>query len=335
MSHNKNPEHKILINVSEALQLDIKGEKIVKIYPETSTMICEGMTESGVKTIGDDNDQKINKREFSWVRRGNNFFISAKPNTESIPSGLYDIHRSMDAGIYIEKRSVILDELYKVPEKNMGLIMDDIKKFWERQEKYKQYGITYKRGMLLYGPPGTGKTSLLNLVINDIINEHNGIALNMDDIDSFIAMAHNLRALEPEKPILAIIEDLDSFLQYNSTKQFLNLLDGNLQIDNVLYLATTNYLERLEDRIKNRPSRFDRRYEIGYPDAETRKFYLETKLKESDLASIDINKWVADTNGMSFSHLRELIVSVIIMDHPYQETINSLKAMYAVDEPTR
>ena len=149
----------------------------------------------------------------------------------------------------------------------------------------------------------------------------------MEDTSSFLRMSELLRSMEPDRPILAIIEDLDSFLNYNSTKEFLNILDGNNQIDNVVYLATTNYIDRIEDRIKNRPSRFDRKYKIDYPNDDVRKFYFEKKLKPADLKKYDINKFVADTKGMSFAHLKELICSVVVMDANYEKTLAELRTM--------
>lgn len=289
------------------------------------------ITES-ISSIGDEDDNRISKAEYAWVRRNNNFYISARPNVENVPAGLYDIKSSMEHGLYLEKRSVILDELFQIPDQSITEIVLDMEKFWSSREKYKEYNITYKRGILMYGPPGTGKTSLINLLIAQIIKEYNGIVINMEDVDSFIPMANNIRALEPDKPILAIIEDLDSFMSYNSTKRFLNLLDGNLQVDNIVYLATTNYLERLEDRIKNRPSRFDRRYEIGYPTREAREFYLRKKLKPEDINTIDLQKWITDSEGFTFSHIREMIVSVIVMEGDYEKTVSMLRDMYAVME---
>ena len=63
---------------------------------------------------------------------------------------------------------------------------------------------------------------MINILTKYIITEQGGIVLNMDDVDRFVSMAHNIRAME-NKPILAIIEDLDGFLEYNSKKTFLNL----------------------------------------------------------------------------------------------------------------
>jgi len=149
----------------------------------------------------------------------------------------------------------------------------------------------------------------------------------MTDIGMFIAMVQNIRALEPDRPILALIEDLDGFLQYNSVQQFLNLLDGNNACDNIVYLGSTNYMNRLEPRVI-RSSRFDRKYEIPAPDAKVREFYLRKKLKEDDLQKLGeqgLKQWVTDTEGMVFGDLKELIASVVVMEMPYSEVIGELK----------
>lgn len=341
---SKNKKRNNVLNISGDQLINVHEDRLLVIPPSSpendipnanlveAKMKYYGMISENLKAIGAEDDMNISKDDFSWVRKNNSFFVTAKPNTETIPAGLYDIKVSMQAGVYLEKRSVILDELFYIPDDTIKKIVVDMNKFWNARARYEEYGITYKRGILMYGPPGTGKTSLINLLIAQIISEYNGIVLNVEDIDNFISMSHTLRALEPDKPILAIIEDLDSFMMYNSTKKFLNVLDGNLQVDNVVYLATTNYLDRLEDRIKNRPSRFDRRYEIGYPKDDARKFYFENKLKEEDLLKYPIDQWVKDTDQFTFSHLRELIASVVVMDNDYHDTIAQLRSMYTVSE---
>jgi SpoVK/Ycf46/Vps4 family AAA+-type ATPase len=107
----------------------------------------------------------------------------------------------------------------------------------------------------------------------------------------------------------------------------LNLLDGIKQIDNVVYIATTNHPEKLEDRITNRPSRFDRRYEIELPNTEVRTAYIENKLSEEDLKKINIEMWVKESDGFSLAHMRELVISVITMDNSFEDTIARLKGM--------
>jgi SpoVK/Ycf46/Vps4 family AAA+-type ATPase len=138
-----------------------------------------------------------------------------------------------------------------------------------------------------------------------------------------------LRQVEPERPLVVIFEDIDAIASEGSwtTSMILNLLDGIKQIQNVVYIATTNHPDKLEDRITNRPSRFDRRYEIELPNDEVRKAYIQNKLSEDDLGGIDMELWVKETEGFSLAHMRELVISVITMDNSFEDTIARLKGM--------
>lgn len=273
-------------------------------------------------------EKKSIKHIFGWVNDGDNFHITRKPNVEGLDPCYYSIVETHQ-GYYLQKKQLFLDELYKLPDDNVQKVIDDLETFWGSKEKYKEYGITYKRGILLPGPPGTGKSSLLNFLIHRITNQYKGIVL---DFSYGIAdVLKQIRLMETETPILVIMEDVDAILDSYSNSTILNLLDGNNQVDNVVYLATTNYPERIEPRIKNRPSRFDRVIEIGMPTDEVRRFFLENKLKESDKQIHDIDQWVRDTDGLTLSHLKELIISVVVMGGDYNTTLSILKSMMTVD----
>ena len=129
--------------------------------------------------------------------------------------------------------------------------------------------------------------------------------------------------------MIVILEDIDSLASEDrySTTKLLNILDGVKQIENVVYIATTNYPEKLQERITNRPSRFDRRYKVEMPSNEIRRSYIENKLSEEDISNIDIDRWVKETDSMSLSHLKELIISVVVMGKDFEEALNSLKEM--------
>ena len=129
--------------------------------------------------------------------------------------------------------------------------------------------------------------------------------------------------------MIVLMEDIDNILEYDRSTltKVLNMLDGIKQIDKVVYIATTNYPEKLQERVSNRPSRFDRRYKINKPNAKVREFYIKNKVSKEDLKKIDIKKWVEQTKGLSISHLRELIVSIIILGNTFEKTIADLKSM--------
>lgn len=95
--------------------------------------------------------------------------------------------------------------------------------------------------------------------------------------------------------------------------------------EGLLQHNTTNYPERLGARIINRPSRFDERIKIGMPSAEARKVYLKHTAK--GINEEELEKWVADSEGFSVAHMRELTAAVLCLDQPYDEVISRLKSM--------
>jgi ATP-dependent 26S proteasome regulatory subunit len=280
-------------------------------------------------------DNSKHKTDYSkYIKiEGDKFFGYSVTNTvETIPAGFYKFTHSQQLGVGIIKSNINIDELFELPFKESDLIIKDIQKFWNSKEKYKEYNYTHKRGILLYGKPGNGKTSIINLLTLELVNKHNGIVFSIntpDDLQDFKDFVPNiLRNIEPERPIICTIEDIDSILSnygHSTKSSFLNLLDGTSQVTNIVYIATTNYPEQLEENITNRPSRFDRRYEISLPDENVRRVYISKKVKEEDLKNIDLDLWVKETEGFSISHLKELIISVVIFGNDFNESLNIMR----------
>jgi predicted AAA+ superfamily ATPase len=102
------------------------------------------------------------------------------------------------------------------------------------------------QSQLLWGDPGCGKSGIIQLCVKKLIEVENGIVINIGDEDQFTwysDIIKELRKIEPERPLIVILEDIDSLAgedRYSTTK-LLNILDGVNQIDNVVYIATTNY----------------------------------------------------------------------------------------------
>jgi len=269
-----------------------------------------------------------------WLKRGTSTFIPTDNSitVAEIDPGVYNLRFQDQIGFYLFKKDLKLDELTDLESKECKEVMTSISGFWARKDKFKEYGFIYKRGILLYGPPGSGKTSLINIISNELITKQNGVVFILQTPSDlrlyrdFIAEIY--RVIEPTRPIITVIEDIDGLCEMNDTETTLiNILDGIEQLDNVIYLATTNYTERLSERILNRPNRFDRRIQVGFPDAVTRKKYFKFKLKEDDFKNNDIKKWVKDTTNMTIAHLGELVKSVIILGNDYNETIKLLKSL--------
>jgi len=278
------------------------------------------------------NTEKNEVKPNIWGFLGNEEYMPSNNTVEKIPAGMYELQWNRQySQITLKKQPFKTDELYHLPSFEIQDIIDDIKSFWDRKEKYKEYKFIHKRGILMYGEPGCGKSGIIQLIVNDLIIR-DGIVINIKDneeVERFLDFIPTFRNIEPNRPIIVILEDLDSIAGENSysTSKLLNILDGVKQIEGVVYIATTNYPERLQERITNRPSRFDRRYKVEQPNDEIRRAYIINKLNDEDKKGVDVEMWVEKTKGMSLSHLKEVIISVIVMGKSFDETIETLQGM--------
>jgi hypothetical protein len=58
-----------------------------------------------------------------------------------------------------------------------------------------------------------------------------------------------------------------------------------------------------------------------------RKAYFEHKIPAEDLGKVDLTAWVNDSAGMSLAHLREIVISTIVLGNTYEDTIERLKSL--------
>ena len=136
-----------------------------------------------------------------------------------------------------------------------------------------------------------------------------------------------LRRIEPERPLVVIFEDIDAIVYQYGESDLLAMLDGELQVDNVVFIATTNYPGKLDKRFINRPSRFDEIIKIGMPSAAARKYYLTHKNPRLDSEPHELREWVDSTEGFSVAHLKELIISVECFGKSKNKAVKRLRSM--------
>lgn len=280
--------------------------------------------ESAPRSPSDPN--QLESRDFtSWVYGANGTFRPTGKSTEKLPPAVYKIQQDAHGHLWLKTHAVELDEIVDLPESSSARALESIRKFWKRGDRYKQYGLLHKRGMLLWGPPGSGKTVTVNILMRDIVRA-GGIVLLMENPDWTTSVLADLRLIETERPVIVVLEDIDEIIERFGEHSVLALLDGENQIQNVCHLATTNYPDRLGARIVNRPSRFDERIYVGMPGEAARRAYISRVGN-----TIDVDLWVKDTEGLSIAHLRELSAAVLCLDVPYEEALKRLRGM--MDRP--
>jgi hypothetical protein len=193
-------------------------------------------------------------------------------------------------------------------------IQDDIVHFLSAKETYDNYGIPWKRGILFIGSPGNGKTHAVKALINKLQVP----CLYVKSLKSQYDNPHQsiqqvFKRARQTAPCLLILEDLDSLIEGENRSFFLNELDGFAANTGIVILATTNFPEKIDPAILNRPSRFDRKYYFNLPGLQERLAYIKMwndKLKESTgLSEAGISQAAEMTEGFSFAYMKELFLS--------------------------
>ncbi len=275
-----------------------------------------------------------------WLKKGDNVII---------PSDNVEVGTKLDAGAYnvtynfyedkftIMKKTIKTDDLIAMPQPETVEVIDSIKDFYSQREEFAKWGFVFKRGFLLYGVPGGGKTSIISNIMKYVVDELDGVVFilyNETDLYAYSKFISDVyRGIEPDRIVLAIFEDIDGMCKDETL--LINVLDGLGNNNNVLNIATTNYTERLSERLVNRPNRFDRRIEIKSPGYDARKFFFEHKILPERLAEIDIHKWVKETEGMTLAQLSEIVKSVFLLKDSFESTIDTLKNMKQVPQSSQ
>lgn len=221
-----------------------------------------------------------------------------------------------DPALFESIRSTTADDLV-LPPGFKDQIFEDVSQFFSRRDVYARHGVPWKRGILLLGPPGNGKTHAVKAICHAVGKpvlyvrslESSGMFSSGEHANVSIVFELARRTA----PCLLVLEDLDSLIKPGNRSLFLNELDGFAQNTGLCVIATTNYPERLDPSILDRPSRFDRKYTFDLPTHAGRLAYLERwsshQSPELQLTKAGLEAIVEATEEFSFAYLKELCLA--------------------------
>lgn len=258
-------------------------------------------------------------------------YTATTPTVSKLPPGCYDIHADSKC-IYVTPALKPSGILLELPEMRSDDVIRIVETFWNSEDDYKignEFvigGAAFKAGIMIYGPPGSGKSCTIKLVSKRLV-ERGGMVFyasgSPSSISSFLA---DFARVESDRKSIVILEDFDSLISRYGEAEYLEILDSAKTINNVLFIATTNYPERLDPRVYNRPGRFSHVIKIGLPTPKAREAYLKNILKNHR----DVEEIVSKTDKFTIDHLTALINAVYREKKDLHNEIERLKTLFKV-----
>lgn len=215
--------------------------------------------------------------------------------------------------IFLEKPPVTDHDII-LDDETRSIIQRTVIDFHERRKELMDVGLPGRRGVLFYGPPGTGKTYTCRYLSYRLESATTVISAGMSllHIKSICNIARMLQ------PSIVILEDVD--LVYSAREinayttalgELMDELDGFNPEDHIIFILTTNAIDRVEAAIKERPGRISQCVFFGAPTAELRRLYLKSMLTAFNCANLDMDDLVGRTEGVTQAFLKELVYRAV------------------------
>jgi len=274
---------------------------------------------------------------FIKTKKNDNMIITHREESvlkdyEKLPAGIYSTSnvggpfQRIIAYTEIENK----DSLINFKE---GVFQELINKFniffsEDYKKKFEEIGILRKLGVILYGPPGTGKTCTTTLVMQNLVTTRDAICLSFSSatsLDWITKIIQEIREIQ-DNPIVVFIDEVEDFF-HNNGSSVLPFLDGDESVKDLIFLGCTNYLEQIEDRIKNRKSRIKHLVEIKSLPFDVYKEYIQGKLKDIDAKTLSEFAYKCIEHGLVIDQVKNALIDWYVEGATLDEAIQEAKKL--------
>lgn len=233
--------------------------------------------------------------------------------------GCYEIKSNMQYGIYLNSVNFESDTIVDLPTSEYDLLIRTIEDFLkpETKARYEQTGSIYRLSSLIYGKPGVGKTAIINRTMKKVIAE-GGIVLFNPNLGQLYEIIDIVSRTNPDKTLMIVLEEFETTAEINE-ETLLHILDGEKTKNNMIVLATTNFVDKVPPRMI-RPGRMNYLVEVGLPTREARRVFLE--IKHPDKSKIEQLLNVSD--GFNIDELKQLMVQTYCLNQDVNEVVSRI-----------
>ncbi len=227
----------------ESEELDRAAEKIYEIFKERSLKISPAYVRKLIESI-------INIR--------GDFILKFLDNSILIRSAFQLVAKN----VYGELYSKVVDRMDRDVswDEYVGAIKD---KFSEMANNCFNYGVSEEKGVVLTGPPGSGKTFLVrtwlssNLKVHDIATSPSALQDPASPVHGAVSNLEKVYDIaKMVAPTVIFFDEGDALAPKRSgtggqpsdalTNKFLNIIDGEIPLNKVFTVLTTNRLDILD-----------------------------------------------------------------------------------------
>lgn len=220
--------------------------------------------------------------------------------------------------------------------------LEEIVDFLKNPARYKRYGITLPKGVLLVGPPGVGKTMIAKAVAGEAsvpFFYQSGATF----VQIYVGMgAKRVKELfsqaKAHAPSIIFIDEIDAVgrarggmrndERESTLNQLLTEMDGFEDSSGVIVIAATNKIDIIDEALL-RSGRFDRRIFIPLPDKNDRLEIIKTYMRNKP-TEVDLNELANMSVGFSGAALATFVNEAAINALRRGSTILELSDFIAV-----